>query len=210
MFLPGLRFSSRARNERLRKFVLQYEKSPDSGALRQGEILKGLIEFNVTSTELSGIDSLFSNEKAPPVDRVDHPIVIVLSPDCDLEYDFQARVDPDEPRHKIMTHILLCDLFQSSDLRDDKGVASGDSRRIRSHQNMRYYCINREDPGSIEGNDPLPELYLDFKSPFAIPLDFIMFLIDNGVVKRHGVLPPITSNHLTQRFTSYLGRVSLP
>lgn len=190
--------------------MLQFEKSPDSGALRQGEILTGLIEFKVTSTEIVSVDSLFSNEKAPPVDRMDHPIVIVLSPDCDLEYDYQARNDPGEPRHKIMTHVLLCDLYQASELRDDRGVTSSDRSRIRSHQSMRYYWIDREDPGSIEDNHPLPELYLDFKNPFAIRLDFMMFLLDRGVVKRHGVLPPAPSHHLTQRFTSYLGRVSLP
>ena len=39
-----------------------------------------------------------------------HPLVIVLSPECDLEWDYQARKDESVQDTKMMSHVLLCDL----------------------------------------------------------------------------------------------------
>ena len=172
--------------------------------------MENVIEFKVAISELSGPETLLSDDNTPPSLRKNHPLVIVLSPDCDLEWDYQARLDPEEPRHKILDHILLCDLYSISEIRDAKSVKTAEVKRIRSHQAARYHCLEAEDPYSVLSDTPLPELFLDFKNPFALSLDYILFLLDNGIVKRRGVLPSNHLHHLSQRFASFVGRVALP
>ena len=190
--------------------ILRYESSPQSGALRQGELLGGVIEFKVKVSELSSRDDLFSDVYTPPSVRVNHPLVIVLSPDCDLEWDYQARTDPNEPRHKILDHVLLCDLYSTSEIRDAKDIKSKDRDRIKSHQNIRYHRLDAEDLDRALPNPSLPELYLDFKNPFALSVEYVMYLIDKDIAKRRGILPSDILHHMIQRYSSFNGRVSLP
>ena len=61
----------------------KYEKSKHSGALRQGEILSNVVQISLHPYTI--------DTNAPKVERLTHKYAIVVTPDCDLDWDFKAQ-----------------------------------------------------------------------------------------------------------------------
>ena len=62
-----------------------YKKASGETALRQGEILTNVIQYKPIASEISLNSPDFSFDVLP------HPFVIVVSQDCDLDWDYKAR-----------------------------------------------------------------------------------------------------------------------
>ena len=188
-----------------------YSTSPESGPLRQGEILSGVSELTYDLDELTQNISSGSSVKV----RVkQHPLTIVLSPDCDLEWDYNARRGDANPDTKLISHVLMCDLEDESALRPVRGssplnrIVKSDHRNIvRGNRDERYHYLpaSRTNSGSS-----LQEFYIDFKRLFAVQTDYLIKGTDEGQIERLGVLKPPWIQHLSHRFTFFLGRVGLP
>jgi len=182
-----------------------YLASDQDGQLRQGEVIEAIRElrFNLTniSEETIGAQSLL-------VDRVDHPWTIVLSPDCDLDWDFKARMGLlEQPSTKRISHVLLCDLEDESALRAERVTTSKNRALVKENRDERYHFIPS---GEVENASILPEFYVDFKRVFALPADYIYAVAESNLVTRHGFLKVPWVQHLAHRFTYFLGRVALP
>src|SRR5688500_4785696 len=93
-----------------------YRRS-EGGPLRQGEIISGLYEPVVNPISISSAD--FRHWK---FDLIPHPLVIIVSQDCDLEQEYNSRnrgsiTDASTPVHSPLTSILFCDVHTAEALK---------------------------------------------------------------------------------------------
>jgi hypothetical protein len=62
-----------------------YQASDKGSSLRQGEILTGVVQYNPV------IDEIPKELQELSFTPVLHPYAIVITQDCDLEWDYKAR-----------------------------------------------------------------------------------------------------------------------
>ena len=86
-------------------------------------------------------------EDAPiPYDSVQHPLIVVLTADCDLHFDFEVRYgtenssfaeqlnsDPYAGDQKIVPSVLLCDLYLDAHVRQSRGFNTKSLERVKSN-----------------------------------------------------------------------------
>ena len=175
----------------------------NSPFLRQGEIIANLLEPRLRIVELTAIDA---NQPAK-VDPIHHPYLIIVSQDCDLEWDYKARKGK-APNHKLLTHILFCALLTRDEIIDQRDLKQREYDRMSKNQDERYHHF---DTGRIDGTtDSLPEVVADFKATFSLPLELVYWLIDIGQASRHGALFSPYLEQFMHRLYSFLGRVATP
>ncbi len=192
---------------------LSYEASQAAGELKQGELLRGVWEHRAQYPAIQ-----------PPEEPIDlnslqHPLVIVTNPACDLLHDFRARFPNQQAREAlgpaledenlpaIVPHLLLCDAYEENQIRGR--IPGGDIwRRIGSNQDERYHHLVAAAIG--DAGDGLPDLYLDFKRALALPTQSIYDGIRKGGIERVAVLPSLYAVDLAHRLFGFLSRVGLP
>ena len=201
---------------------LVYEPPPTSGSLRQGEILSGVWEHRPRHPAIE-LDEDFEL----PVKSYKYPWLIVMTADCDLNWDYEAREkerknenevlseDGEEPRDietivpSIVPHILLCRAFEAEEIRHREGMNSGVWKRITKGQDERYHSLITS---TTEGNhfkNP-PDLYIDFKKSLSLPTDLVYEGLEPGTIGRAALIPPLYIHDLMHRFYSFLSRVGVP
>jgi hypothetical protein len=181
-----------------------YEASARDGALRQGEILSGLIQRVVD------IESL--KEGTPRVDRIAHPLAIVVSQDCDLDWDFKARNNAADTT-KLMPSVLFSQVTDLETMKFRSEMKSDIFRRARKNLELRYHVLSAASPGVDSLGDGMPELGIDFKRYFTVPTDDVyrQFALGQEIgVQRRAVLRPPFREDLAQRFYFFQARVALP
>ena len=191
--------------------ALVYERA-GNGPIRQAELLKSVSEFQVVANPDGDPAEVFTR-------RIEHPLVIVLSQDCDLEQDFDFRFPAaeDPPSHsdievhpRTLSHIILCDVFEEGELKQrvPESFGSRDYKRIDQNQNERYH---RFDGAGVAGTaEEIEPLFLDFKRHFSIPCSSAYEQLDSGPMGRTARLPAYYLHDLNHRFYSYLARVAIP
>jgi hypothetical protein len=190
---------------------LVYEPASD-GPIRQAELLTSVSEFQA-------IPDKEGNANEVATRRIEHPLAIVLSQDCDLEQDFNVRHPAEQPAPDreaaeaspaALTHILLCDAHEESELKKrlPDGLGSKDFRRIAGNQNERYHRIDGADVGDTGVS--IEPLFLDFRRHFSIPCPAIYEQFASGLSGRTARLPAYYLHDLNHRFYSYLARVAIP
>ena len=173
--------------------------------LHQGEILCGIHELRFDISQLS--QESFKT-MTPLSERASHPWSIVLTPACDLEWDFRSRQHSDQPDSKRVTHLLLCDLEDESSVRGDSRIKNrGERDKVESNRDERWYYLP---PSTSENGQPFVEFYIDFKRLFSVPTEFVYAATSIGLIQRKGYLKGPWIQHLSHRFTYFLGRVGLP
>jgi hypothetical protein len=175
----------------------------ESPHLRQGEIIENLFEFipRVAAGETT------EAEKTTKLEKVSHPLVVVVSQDCDLESDYGARLG-DREKDKLLVHVLLCDLFTMEEVRFRSNLKSDLFKRVRQNQDERYHHF-LEGPLTCS-SQRLPDLYADFKLTFSQPVDFLYWLISSGGAARRAIVPEPYLRDFIHRLHSFLGRVPVP
>ena len=183
-----------------------YDPSVPHSQFRQGEVLRGLLELRFDSAQLS--EASFASP-TPPAERQAHPWTIILSPDCDLEWDFNARQGEANVGTKQLSHVLLCDL-------EDLGALQADGRVPKSQRLTQLVTQNRDEryhhlPSAVTQDGQLiTYFFVDFKRVFSLHVDYLYAVTDKGFVERCGFLKAPWLQHLAHRFTYFLGRVGLP
>ena len=176
--------------------AFSYDPSSDS-ALLQGELLSGVEVVENYRRENDGID----------VDLKSHPWALVLSPACDLDWDYKARGDEETaPQHRRLRMVTLVAGYELEDMVKATGMKTRDVRE--SAKLLRFHTLEEvepEPPGS-----PIPRLFIDFAYEFTVPTDVLYRDIESGRVSRQGVLPVAHTFHLIQRYWSFRSRVGLP
>ena len=178
--------------------------------LRHGEIIRDLLEYVPTGEINSAGD--------PDVHEVKHPLMVVLSPECDLVSDYDQRAGAgwseagakDVLNPKVLPHVQCCDLFVGSEIRtpdwNPYDFRTDLWRAVKGNQQDRYHWI------PAEGIDELdqPDLFLDFKRIISVPTGYLYRMVAGGSVGRCGRIPPLWISRLVQRCYAFQGRICLP
>jgi hypothetical protein len=186
-----------------------FSPSPADGALRQGEIVSDVIQVHLRAESLG-----------PEVGDVDleekvHPYALILTQDCDLDWDFKARAtqptdrgEENKRQAKLVPNVLLCELTTTETLRPR--LAGGDVlKRIRNNQDERYHCVPAVTLEEDRAGEALPELIADFKRVFSIPTDELYLRLGLGM-RRRAIRESPFLQHISTRFGYYCLRVALP
>ena len=185
-----------------------YAISLQVGSLRQCEILENVVELRVV------LDSLRGEGGVPEFDERVHPLAVIVSQDCDLTWDYQARTAADDVRpslaNKLLPNTLLCELFEATDLRGMQALNGPIWRRIERNQDERYHFLQRCDGQRDLAGVGFPELAIDFKRLFTIPTEELYYRISAGEIRRRSVLSGPFLQDLSNRFGYYHLRVALP
>lgn len=187
--------------------MVVYSISPDTGPLRQGEILSDLVEVRLAAECLRP-------DAEPLIEEIFHPYAVVLTQDCDLEWDFRYRrtADPaDQGRlaNKTVPHILLCQADAAERLRGNQNIKSDIWRRISRNLDERYHILPEVSKELDRLSKGIPALALDFKRVFTIPTDELYYRLRFGAQRRCFLRSPFLQS-LSSRFAYFLGRVALP
>lgn len=185
--------------------VPAYELSSE-GALRQGEILSNVTEIRPHFIGLADVSQIQA------ITPVQHAFAIVLSQDCDLDWDHKARTSEERETNKPreIPSILLAQAVTAEELRGQAGINSKLWSYIRTNKNERYQFLSHVPEACDSDGQGLPELGLDFKRFFSLPTEFLYFQIEINSVRRRTKLRSPYVEHLSHRFASYLSRIALP
>ena len=188
----------------------KYEKSKDSVALRQGEILSKVVQISLLPGTME--------TGSPTVKRITHNYAIVVTPDCDLDWDYKAQKG-EESTGKLIPNILLCTVIYASDLakriNKDRPLSNRFETRTpweKTTQNKdeRYHFLEKIDSDFDFQGEGIRSLGIDFKEFFTLPTDFLYSSIAAGLTQRRSVLMQPYNDHLNSRFAYFQSRIGLP
>ncbi|MCY3797800.1 MAG: hypothetical protein OXG84_08330 [Chloroflexi bacterium] len=192
---------------------IMFCRSPEGigQALRQGEILSNVVQLQIDPETINSVDA----DSVYDVEPVKHPFAIVVSQDCDLEQGYNFTVhEKGNLRHELPS-ILFCqaqdvDKFRKSNLYRTLFEEGPFRRDFRNNDAFRYHFIQAI-PAELDTRDcGLPELGIDFKRYFTIPICEVYHRIKLGHTKRHSVLKSPYRDHFGRRFFNFNSRVALP
>lgn len=181
-----------------------YQASNKGSSLRQGEILTGVIQYKPVLSELLQEQELSFN-------TVFHPYTIVVTQDCDLDWDYRARKTANRQPSKLLNSVILCEVATAKEIRDTADdMNSAAWKLVVSHRHERYYFFERIPPECEVEQEGLPELAADFKRVFGIDSVTLYRQIELGMIKRRAILASPYLEHFSRRYHSFHGRVALP
>lgn len=150
--------------------------------------------------------------------------MIVLSQDCDLNQDYNARneskcIDGNLDKlqslnNKFLPSVLLCPAYPADQLREgihlqflnlpmSKISKPGKTpwKKICQNETPRYHYLNRYEHFEI------PDLVLDFKRYYTVSREYLYDIYNEVYLASLGGL---YREDLSQRFANYLSRIGLP
>lgn len=187
-----------------------YQVSVKNSALRQVEILTEVIQFKPNINQSSTLDienQLFT--------VITHPYAIVVTQDCDLDWDYKARENiklTGGKSAKLLNSILLCEIGTARSVRDNKDVITNrkDWELVESHRHERFYFFEEITPECDLEQVGLPELTSDFKKVFGIDAEYLYHQLNIGIAKRRSVLISPYLEHFSNCYHNFHRRVALP
>lgn len=149
---------------------------------------------------------------------------IVLSQDCDLNQDFNAKnelklIEDNLDRipslnNKFLPSILLCPAYPADQLREGihlqfleltlskiSNPKKTPWKRVVQNETSRYHFLHKSE------NLEIPDLVLDFKRYYTVSRDYLYSVYDDVYLVS---LNELYHEDLSQRFSNYLSRVGLP
>ncbi|WP_373543912.1 hypothetical protein [Chamaesiphon sp.] len=191
-----------------------YRRSFESGenhvALRQGEILTGVIQYKPV------VEELLQQTQELSFKPILHPYAIVTTQDCDLDWDYTARNSQEVESLKLLNSIILCEITTAQEIKDTRDINGKqvmDSKTwnlVKSHRHERYYFFEKVSSECEVEKEGLPELTADFKKVFGMDAATLYRQIEIGMVKRRTTLISPYSEHFSRRYHSFHDRVALP
>lgn len=139
------------------------------------------------------------------------PYAVVVTQDCDLEWDFKNRADSQKNSDKYLQSILICPAYVAEKFRTGKHLeglkltmeswSSDRWKLIKQNQNERFHFF----VSNVENG--IPELVIDFKNFYTVPRDSIYDVYKS---KYKISIAELFREDLSQRFANYLSRIGLP
>lgn len=174
--------------------------------VRQGDVFKD-VEFLEYVAEERGIIE---------VSRIEFPLAVVLTQDCDLMQDFRARYGRKHrpsTQDKLLLSVLVAPVYnlehvylgkhlETLDIEMEpitRGRTPGDY--LLSNQRPRYHYLEFPD------NVPIPPSVVDFKHYFSVTVEYLKQAKQDCFVCN---IAPLHREDLAQRFAAFLGRIGVP
>jgi hypothetical protein len=180
-----------------------FSRSTD-GVLHQGEILSNVIQVHVRVETIADGDDLELEERT-------HPFAVVLTQECDLDWDFKARNSEEDPHLKelkLVPNVLFCEVLPAQTIRP-RIRGSDIWRRITGNQDERYHYLAPIPMADDLLGEGTPALIADFKRIFTLPTDELYRRLEFEI-RRRGVPANPYLQHFSSRFAYYCLRVALP
>ena len=190
-----------------------YQPSTRQSPFRQGEILTNVVQYNLVANKISKEQIENENELGLPLNRVIHPYAIIVTQDCDLDWDYRARQGGSSQPSKLLNSIILCEITTAKEVRDiaDKNVMnSREWDLVKSQRHERFYFFQSVDVECELEQKGLPELTADFKKVFGIDSATLYHQIAINIAKKRSILSSPYLEHFSKRYNSFHGRVALP
>jgi hypothetical protein len=182
-----------------------YQASKKDFSLRQGEILTGVIQYKPV------IDELSQQAEELSFEAVSHPYVIVVTQDCDLDWDYKNRNSQDTQPSKSLNSVILCEIDTAQVIRDTAdNMNTKEWGLVKNHRHERFYFFEKIPAEYEVEQEGLPELTADFKRVFGMDSSTLYRQIEIGIVKRRTVLVSPYLEHFSRRYYYFHGRVALP
>ena len=179
-----------------------YRKSIAASALRQGEIFSDLVQ---EIPEFGADDA-----RATRFREEIHEFAIVVSQDCDLDFDWKARYCG-EKESKKMTGVLFCKAELAEKQRErHEWYNSRAHDKLLNHEIERYQLLEEVDVQCDLLGRGVARLVVDFKSYFSIPPAELYRRQEGNYLNRHCFLNYPYLQHFITRFLNFQGRVALP
>lgn len=176
-----------------------YRKHDPLDRVYQGDILQDL---TVISLEyVSGEYDIIT---------IDLPYAVVMTQDCDLEWDYKNRTNI-KTHDKYLPTILICPAYLAELLKTGSHLknfgqtmntwSSDQFKSIKQQKNDRFHYL--------EGHPDMQvaELVIDFKHYYTIPRDVLYQVYKKKYLSS---LNQLYREYLSQRFVNYLSRIGLP
>jgi hypothetical protein len=176
-----------------------YTKS-EIGALRQGEIFTHFIQYQLDIEKVR-------DEQPTDVFQITHPIVVVLSQDCDLDQDYRrrqnGRID------NLLASVLFCSVAVNDDaFRHGAGIGTKEWKKVIENREPRLHYLRAVPKADDIANQGLSDLIVDFRQYFSLPTEEAYFCAQ--AAQRRCRLDTPYAEHLSHRFFSHMARVALP
>jgi hypothetical protein len=185
--------------------MIKVEKTPIA-RLRQGDILR----------DVEHIEHVLEESGIIEVSKIVFPLVIVLTQDCDLQYDEQSRLSVDEnsgDQDKWLLSVLVAPLYNAEHVHRGEHLSELDMEMGRipkkgtalnflvSNRNPRYHYLEFSRDIQI-----VPSV-IDFKHYFSANVEYLRGLKGTNFVCS---VSDLFREHISQRFASFLARIGLP
>ncbi|MDE2635980.1 MAG: hypothetical protein OXI30_06410 [Chloroflexota bacterium] len=192
---------------------IMFSRSPEGigEALRQGEILTDVVELQIEPRSIESVDA----DSIYDINPIKHPFAIIVSQDCDLEQGYNFTFHNRGNLRNELPTILFCqaqdvDKFRKSEMYQNLFKEGPFRRDFRNNDAFRYHFIQAIPTELDTRNCGLPELGIDFKRYFSIPIVEVFRRIELGHTCRRTVLESPYRDHFSRRFFNFNSRVALP
>lgn len=176
--------------------------SPNGGALRQAELLSQVTIYQIKASDVGA--------EVPGIEALDLPFAMVVSQDCDLDWDWKNRSGRVPESNKDLPSVLLVVVQEAKPQYDDGGAVKSQWKTIRQNKNDRYQFFQKVLPDEDVQGQGLPELLVDFKRYYAISTEVLYASVSANIAQRRCILTAPYLQHFAQRFGAFQGRVALP
>lgn len=181
-----------------------YQVPDQKSAIKQGEILTGVVQYKPVLGE--GL----SSEEEVNFSTLEHPYAIVVTQDCDLDWDYKERLEEKAKSSKYLNSVLLCEIGTAREIRDADHMNRKAWELVASHRHERFYFFEKIPPECELEQEGLVELTADFKKVFGIDAETLYKQIEIGIAKRRTVLVSPYIEHFSSRYHNFHSRVALP
>lgn len=175
------------------------------GRICQGDIFR----------DVAYIEYVLEKHGIIEVSKINFPLVIVLTQDCDLAQDFRVRSGRPKPsmQDKWLLSVLVAPLYNVEHVyagqhlselnlkmqKIDKKATAGN--RLRQNDTPRYHFL--QFPVDL----PLVDSVIDFKHYFSVNVEQLRQIKRTHFVCR---VSELYREDIAQRFAAYLSRIGLP
>jgi len=146
--------------------------------------------------------------------------MIILTQECDLQWDFAARFTSTESKsdyspqakeidtdRSCVSHIVMCDVYEEATIRSYLIKGSEIWNRLPPHLVSEQTA---EEGDNTYAEVAYSDLFIDFKRALALPTRQLYEGLSHSLIPRHGIVPPIYLHDLLHRAHGYWSRVALP
>ena len=175
--------------------------------IQQGDILKD-VEFIESVTITNGDIS---------ISKIIFPLVIVLTQDCDLTWDYDSRQKDNQKcnQDKFLFSVLVAPLYNYehfimgdhlSELGQKMALISRnknktDNKNLRNNENPRYHYLEFDESVQIVNS------VIDFKHYFSVNVEYLRKHKEDNYIC---TVSPLFRERISQRFSNFLSRIGLP
>ena len=149
------------------------------------------------------------------VSKIEFPLIIVLTQDCDLAQDFKYKdptASPPKTQDKKLLSVLVAPLYNSdhvlsgthlSDLNLNMQKIDSKTHKdiMKRNQIPRYHYLEFPEELAV-----VPQM-IDFKHYFSLNINYLEQLKNNNYVCQ---IAELYREDISHRFASYLSRIGLP